>query len=73
MVTRNEMEEFREEMKRDAYENAADIATENKLRTDYDAFVDYHQEMFDEALQVLEELRDRHTEYGHEFDVRELI
>ena len=71
-MNEEERELFKEEMRRDAYDSQAEIAQEGMLRRDYDAFVDYHQELFDDAMTAIEELKNRHTEYGHEFDIREL-
>ena len=70
-MTQNERDLFREEMKQDEYQEKADIAYEIKMRNDYDFFRSEIQDTYDAAIDAMQELKNKHKIYDHEFLITE--
>ena len=46
------------------------VRLDEVLMNDYEAFLDYIQKDFDEAVEAVAIVKDLHTMFGHEFDIR---
>ena len=66
-----EQKEFRQEMLDDEYQEKADIAHEIKMRNDYDYFISEIQDTHDAAIDAMQELKNKHKMYDHEFLITE--
>ena len=67
-------EDFREmlldDMRADANEELGNHRLEYKLRTDYDYFINYHTDAYEDAISALQELKRLHEMYEHDWDIR---
>ncbi len=64
--------DFEEEMKMDAAEYQAEMKLEFNLRSDYEFFMNYHEDQFKDLDECIKAIKNLYKQYDHDFDIREL-
>jgi len=75
--TEETQEDFAEQLKMDAAEEAfnemEEAKKEYRISNDYELFTETYSDEFEEATDALKVLSDLHKKYNHDFDCREML
>ncbi len=70
-MTEEQKDLFRQMALDNEAQEKADIAHEIKMRNDYDYFISEIQDTYDAAIDAMQELKNKHKMYDHEFLITE--